>query len=71
MTCISKQQTITQAKNPEIVECEDSPISNQIDKEDYNANELRKYLAQQKALRELEQRKAHALTAGYRLSFIR
>jgi hypothetical protein len=70
MACETKQQTATRTETLEIVECEESPISNQIDSEDYKARELRKHLAQQKALRELEQRKAHALAVSHRLSFI-
>ncbi len=71
MTCTTKQQTISQVETLELTECEELVISEQIDREDEKARNFRKHLAQEKALQQLEQRKAHALAAVQRMSFIR
>ncbi|MHA2004380.1 MAG: hypothetical protein ACW960_09760 [Candidatus Thorarchaeota archaeon] len=43
----------------------------QTDVYDEESRKYRKHLAQQEALRQLEQRKAHALASAHRMSFIR
>lgn len=71
MACTSKQQTISliEASDPKNRE----EMRNQVrtDPYDEESRRYRKYLAQQEALRQLEQRKAHAFTAAHRVSFIR
>ena len=71
MACTAKQQTITQMEALELVESEDIVIKEQIDIEAEKARDYRKHLAQEKALRQLERRKAHALAAVHMMSFIR
>ncbi|MHA2003222.1 MAG: hypothetical protein ACW960_03860 [Candidatus Thorarchaeota archaeon] len=71
MTCTAKQQTISQVETLELIECEETVISEQIDREDEKIRKLRKHLAQKEALKQLEQRKAHALAVAHRMSFIR
>ena len=71
MTCIAKHQTISQVESLELIECEEVTSSEQIICEDEKTREIRKHLAQEKALRELERRKSHALAAVHRMSFIR
>ena len=71
MACTSKQQTISLIEASESEECEKMRKQVQTDVYDEELRKYRKYLAQQEALRLLEQRKAHALTAAHRLSFIR
>jgi DNA gyrase/topoisomerase IV subunit A len=71
MTCTAKQQTITQMETTELIECEETALSERIDREEEKARELRKHLAQEKALRQLGNRKAHALAEVHRLSLIR
>jgi hypothetical protein len=71
MACTVKQQTIslTEASNSE--ECEEMRRPVQTDVYDEESRKFRKYLAQQEALRQLEQSKTQALVAAHRLSFIR
>ena len=71
MTCTAKQRTITQMETPELIECKEKAPSERIDKEEEKTRELRKHLAQEKALRQLENRKTHALAEVHRLSLIR
>ena len=71
MTCTAKQYTITQMETPELIECKEKALSERINREEERARELRKHLAQEKALRQLENRKAHVLAEVHRLSLIR
>ncbi|MHA1925101.1 MAG: hypothetical protein ACXABV_07205 [Candidatus Thorarchaeota archaeon] len=71
MASTTKQQTITQVEPPELIESEETVIKDQIEREDKKARDYRKHLAQEKALRQLERRKAHALAAVHGMSFIR
>ncbi|MFX0056653.1 MAG: hypothetical protein ACFFAX_12615 [Promethearchaeota archaeon] len=71
MACTTKQQTISEAELLELIECDEAARSEQLVQEDVKAREIRKHLAQEKALRELERRKSDALAAAHRMSFIR
>ena len=71
MASTAKQQIITQTETPELIESEETVIQEQIERADDKARNYRKHLAQEKALRQLEKRKAHALAAVHRMSFIR
>ena len=71
MACTAKQQTISQVESLELIECEETSISEKIDREDEKTRNLRKHLAQEEAIRQLERRKAHALAAVHRMSFFR
>ncbi|MFX1262689.1 MAG: hypothetical protein ACFFAZ_11415 [Promethearchaeota archaeon] len=71
MACTAKQQTISEPKSLEFIECDEPASSEQLVQEYEKAREIRKHLAQEKALRELERRKADALAAVHRMSFIR
>jgi hypothetical protein len=55
----------------EFIECDETVISEEINREDEKTRNFRKHQAQEKALRQLERRKAHALAAVHRMSFIR
>ena len=71
MTCTTKQQTISPVESVELIECEEVAISEQILRKDEETRKLRKHLAQEKALRELERRKSQALAEVHRMSLIR
>ena len=71
MTCTVKQQTISHVESLELKECDNVVSSEQVIRKDEKAREIRKHLAQEKALRELERRKSDALAAVHRMSFIR
>ncbi|MHA2356014.1 MAG: hypothetical protein ACXADC_12610 [Candidatus Thorarchaeota archaeon] len=71
MASTTAQQTIKQLESPELIESEETVTKEQIQREDEKTRDLRKHLAQVKALRQLERRKAHALAAVHRMSFIR
>ena len=71
MACTAKQQSISDAESLELIECDEAARSEQIVQEDVKAREIRKHLAQEKALRELERRKSDALAAVHRMSFMR
>jgi hypothetical protein len=71
MACITKQQTISEAESPEFIECDEAASSEQLVQEYERAREIRKHLAQEKALRELERRKSDALAAVHRMSLMR
>jgi len=47
------------------------PIRKQIDAYDKKSAELRRYLASEKAMRELEQRRDYSMAVAHRMSFIR
>jgi len=70
MTCTAKRQEISQVETLELIEPEEAVISEQIDREDEKTRNLRKHLAQEKALRQLERRKTQALAAVHRMSFM-
>ncbi|MFW9862916.1 MAG: hypothetical protein ACFFET_11565 [Candidatus Thorarchaeota archaeon] len=71
MACTTKQQTISETESLELIECDEAVSSEQIVQENEQAREIRKHLAQEKALRELERRKSDSLAAAHRMSFIR
>jgi hypothetical protein len=71
MACITKQQTISETESLEFIECDEAASSEQLVQEYERAREIRKHLAQEKALRELERRKSDALAAVHRMSFMR
>ncbi|MHA2142501.1 MAG: hypothetical protein ACXADF_14685 [Candidatus Thorarchaeota archaeon] len=71
MASTTAQQTIKQLESPELIESEETVTKEQLQSEDEKTRDLRKHLAQEKALRQLERRKAHALAAVHRMSFIR
>ncbi|MFW9888336.1 MAG: hypothetical protein ACFFER_09150 [Candidatus Thorarchaeota archaeon] len=71
MAYTTKQQTISEAESLEFFECDEATSSEQIVQADEKAREIRKHLAQEKALRELERRKSDALAALHRMSLIR
>ncbi|MHA2059039.1 MAG: hypothetical protein ACW979_15580 [Candidatus Thorarchaeota archaeon] len=58
-------------KESDITEWKKMSKSVQTDVYDEESRKYRKHLAQQEALRQLEQRKAHALASAHRMSFIR
>ena len=72
MACTTEQCTQTVQ---EIGELDSVPAKkqqwNQVDYENEDSRELRKHLAYQKALKELEKRKTRALADTFRLSFVR
>ena len=70
MACTSKQQTISLIEASDSKDCEEMRKQVQVDLYDEESRRFRKYLAQQEALRQLEQRKAHALAGAHRVSFI-
>jgi len=71
MACATKQHTISEAEAHDLIECNEAARFEQLVQEDEKAREIRKHLAQEKALRELERRKSDALAAVHRMSFIR
>lgn len=71
MACTTKQQSISLIEASNSEECVEMRKQVQIDLVDEESRRYRKYLAQQEALRQLEQRKAHALAAAHMVSFIR
>ncbi|MHA2433334.1 MAG: hypothetical protein ACXADO_08920 [Candidatus Thorarchaeota archaeon] len=70
MACTSKQQSIPPMEALEPIKCKEPSVSEQIEIYD-ESREIRKHLAQEEALRQLEQMKALALTAFHRTSFNR
>ena len=71
MACTTKQQSIPLVESLDSTDSEETRKQVQTDVYDEDARKYRKYLAQQEALRLLEQRKEHALTTAHRVSFIR
>ena len=71
MECISKQQSISQVDPPELVKFKEPRVSEQIQEYDKESRQIRKHIAQEKALRQFEQRKALALAESHRMSFNR
>ena len=73
MACTSTQQTATilEPDAHELVLCDESTAEEQTIEYDESARKMRKHLAQEEALRQLERRKARALAAVHRLSFMR
>ena len=71
MTYTTKQQSISLVDTSEPIEFEEKRVSVQTELYDEESRKFRKYMAQKEALRQLEQRKAHARASAHRLSFIR
>ena len=71
MACTTKQQSTSLIDTSNLTEFKNLSNSEQTDVYDEESRKYRKYLAQQEALHQLEQRKAHALAAAHRVSFIR
>ena len=71
MACTTKQQEISFIESSDPSEFEEVRKHVQTEIYDEESRKYRKYLAQQEALRQLEQRKAHVLAAAHRVSFIR
>jgi len=67
----TKQQTIPIAVLSESIEYEMNSRAVEFDVYDEEARKYRQYVARQKALRELENRKLLALASGHRVSFFR
>ena len=55
----------------EPIEVEKKRVSVQTELYDEESRKFREYMAQKEALRQFEQRKAHARVSAHRLSFIR
>jgi hypothetical protein len=71
MACTTKQQSIPLMEASDLAEHKKTSKSVKIDVYDEESRKYRKYLAQQEAFRQLEQRKTYALAAAHRVSFIR
>ena len=71
MTCETKQQTITIWEQPEPRVSKKRRTVKHIEQIDEASIKYRNYLAQEEALRQLEQTKSEAFAASLRLSFIR
>ncbi len=71
MACISEEQEIVISEPLELTEPELTLELEQEDSYDEEAAKLRKYLAQEEALRQFENRKGLALAASHRMSFNR
>lgn len=71
MAYTTKQQTTPIAGLSESVENEEKRRAVEFDVYDEEARKYRQYVAWQKALRELENRKLLALASGHRVSFFR
>jgi hypothetical protein len=71
MACTSKQQTISLIETSDPKDREEMKKQAQTEAYDEESRQFRKYLAQQEALRQLDQRKTHALAVAHRMSFIR
>ena len=63
MECPSKLQTTQLLEIPESIECKKTPAIELSDSYDEKSRKYWKYLAQQEALRRLEQIKTHALVS--------
>lgn len=73
MVCTSVQRTksILESESQERIEFGESCVSEKMDHYDVDARKMRRHLAQERALRQLEMRKAHALAEVHRSSLIR
>ncbi|MHA2027529.1 MAG: hypothetical protein ACW98U_16645 [Candidatus Thorarchaeota archaeon] len=71
MACTAKQQTIPLMETSEPIEYDERIVSVDIEIYDDESRKLRKHLAQQEALRQLERRKTLALATAHRVSFLR
>ena len=72
MACISKQETNQMIELVEVYECEEpTPIEVNVDIDDRDSRHLRRYLAQQESLRQLERLKTNAFVTTHVISFIR
>ncbi|MHA2046343.1 MAG: hypothetical protein ACW99G_16275 [Candidatus Thorarchaeota archaeon] len=69
MACTAKQQSISLVDTSEFVEFEEQIV--QTETNDEESRKYRKHIAQREALRQLEQRKTHALASTHRISFMR
>lgn len=58
-------------EDPELVISKKHRVSEEIQKYDEESRQIRKHMAQEKALRQYEQRKALALAESHRMSFNR
>jgi hypothetical protein len=70
MACTTKHQSISLIEASDQKECDELRTPGQTEVYDEESIKYRKYLAYQEALRQLEQRKAHALAGVHKVSFI-
>jgi hypothetical protein len=71
MECVQKQQTTHCVEKPTLIRIKKKTVSKQIDVYDKASAELRRHLASEEAIRQLEQRKAQSSAMVYRMSFMR
>ena len=71
MACETEQQSIPMMEITESINEEERKISVETEFYDEESRKLRKHMAQQEALRKLEQTKTQALASVHRLSFLR
>lgn len=71
MNCIAEQESVTLVTSSDTVECKEKKLPIAPEVYDEESRKLRKYLAEQEALRQLELNKTHAVASAHRMSFIR
>lgn len=71
MACETEQQSIPMMEITEPINEEERRISVETEFYDEESRKLLKRMAQQDALRQLEQRKTQALASAHRMSFLR
>jgi hypothetical protein len=71
MECVQKQQPILRVAKPTLIRIKAQTDSKQTDAYDKASAEIRRHLASEEAIRQLEQRKALSAAVAYRTSFMR
>ncbi|MHA2027578.1 MAG: hypothetical protein ACXACG_15735 [Candidatus Thorarchaeota archaeon] len=71
MACTTKQLSIPLIDTSEPIEFEEERVSVPNETYEEESRKFRKHMAQREALRQLEQRKTHALALAHRISFLR
>jgi hypothetical protein len=69
MICTSEQETIPLMEAPDTVISKEHHSSEEIQDYDEESRQIRKHIAQEKALRQFEHRKSLALAEVHRMSF--
>jgi hypothetical protein len=71
MECTQKQQLMVRAEIPTSTRIKRTELPKETDVYDRESAELRRHLASEEALRQLEHRKSFSMAAAYRMSLIR
>ncbi|MHA2425739.1 MAG: hypothetical protein ACXAEF_13190 [Candidatus Thorarchaeota archaeon] len=71
MACTTKQQSIQMMDTIEPIKSDEKTVSIPTEVYDEDSRKMRKHMAYETAVRQLEQRKSQSLVLAHRVSFIR